>query len=203
MSAELFVTSDLHLGHAMVAELRGFDSVETHDAQIISNLGRACPPGSRVVICGDISAGSPGGERHALHLLAVARDELRLTFDLVAGNHDGAHPLHRDSFKVQARWLETFATVQPFLRRKIAGHKVWLSHFPYFGGGDRGDVERYPETRLNDNGSDFLLHGHVHTDERWTARRSLHIGLDAWDLSPVPWHTVAHMICERAKEQEQ
>ena len=34
----IFFTSDLHLGHKFVAQLRGFDDVADHDAMIMRNI---------------------------------------------------------------------------------------------------------------------------------------------------------------------
>ncbi|MDG8309764.1 hypothetical protein OK885_10715, partial [Streptococcus pneumoniae] len=51
---------------------------------------------------------------------------------LVAGNHDPVHPMHRRTFtRSMDRFLEVFETVSPFVRRRVAGHEVFLSHFPY------------------------------------------------------------------------
>lgn len=66
-------TSDLHLGHPFVAELRGYDrgdaDVERHDAAILGNLTAALSPGDTLWVLGDISSGWGPQEERALSLL--------------------------------------------------------------------------------------------------------------------------------------
>jgi calcineurin-like phosphoesterase family protein len=82
--------------------------------------------------------------------------------------------------------------VQPFARRKVNGVNVLLSHFPYAA--DRGPA-RYMQYRLRDEG-EWLLHGHTHGKERFHDQREIHIGVDAWDLRPVPVEDIAKIISE-------
>ena len=67
-------TSDLHLGHPFVAELRGYGSgendVDRHDATILNNLTDALNPGDTLWVLGDISSGWGPQEERALDLLA-------------------------------------------------------------------------------------------------------------------------------------
>lgn len=171
----VFFTSDLHLGHAKVAAIRGFDSVPDHDEWIVS-MFRNLKMGDQLWVLGDVTSGSAVGE-------AIALDTLRychppdVPIHLIAGNHDSVHPMHRDSHHRQAKFLETFSSVQPFARRKVAGRTVLLSHFPYTR--DR-DAVRFAQYRLRDEG-EWLLHGHTHGPEWVTgASHEIHVGLDAW-----------------------
>lgn len=50
-------TSDLHLGHEKVAELRGFPSVRKHDSVIVDNLLRSLNSGDKLFVLGDVSLG--------------------------------------------------------------------------------------------------------------------------------------------------
>ncbi|WP_032380984.1 metallophosphoesterase [Rhodococcoides fascians] len=191
----VYFTSDLHLGHAKVAELRGFDSVADHDRAILSNIVNTLVKNDQLWILGDISSGTNASETRALDKL----NDLTPFFDLhlIAGNHDTCHPYNVGSHIRSEKFLEVFRSINTLGRRRVPGvGKAWLSHFPYRGDGDRGPEERYSEVRIADNG-DFLLHGHLHTTDIWTGPRSLHIGLDAWDLKPVHLDVVNAMIQEK------
>ncbi|MBQ7806354.1 metallophosphoesterase [Rhodococcus sp. (in: high G+C Gram-positive bacteria)] len=194
--SNIWLTADLHLAHPKVAKLRGFDSVDEHDRTILSNIANTLNRNDHLWICGDLSSGGSGSERSALDQLQQFTPFF--TMHLVAGNHDSVHPIHRKAYTRQGIFGEVFASIQPFAYRRAAGHRLWLSHFPYFGDGDRGQIERFPEVRLHDNGIDFLAHGHLHCTEQWTGPRSIHVGLDAWNLTPVNIETVVDMIVERA-----
>lgn len=179
----LFFTSDLHLGHRFVADLRGFTDPAEHDAAIIDHWQRTVHKDDHVWVLGDVAVSSPNA---ALTVLA----ELPGTKHLVAGNHDACHPMHREAHKWQPRYLQAFASVQAFARRRIAGQEVLLSHFPYSV--DRTAEARYPQYRLPDRGR-WLLHGHTHGTERLHGRE-IHIGLDAWDMQLVRLDAIETLI---------
>lgn len=178
----VWFTSDLHLGHRLVAGLRGFDSVDDHDTAIIQNWEKVVRKDDQVWVLGDLTLNSPGPA------LEIVRD-LPGTKHLVAGNHDPCHPMHRHSHRWQPKYLEVFASVQAFARRRINGQDVLLSHFPHSK--DRHEA-RYLQYRLRDEGA-WLLHGHTHGTERREGRE-IHVGLDAWDLAPVPIHVVEGLM---------
>ena len=175
----VWFTSDLHFGHRLVAEKRGFPSIEEHDAAI----AKAWPARAddQVWILGDLAVSSPRG---ALGILACLPGRKHL----ISGNHDGCHPMHRDAHKRVAQYLEVFESVQPFARRRVSGQEVLLSHFPYEA--DRGPA-RYTQYRLRDEGR-WLLHGHTHGTERLHGHE-LHVGWDAWSTL-VPLSTVEQLI---------
>ncbi|MDJ0404003.1 metallophosphoesterase family protein [Rhodococcus erythropolis] len=188
-------TSDLHLGHEKVADHRGFASTDEHDTVILGNLHAALDRGDHLWILGDISSGTNRSERNALDKL----NELTRTntLHLIAGNHDSCHPMRTDAFARRSMYEQVFVSVQPYARRRLPDGvgKVWLSHLPFHGAGDREPgVERYPEVRLHDDGNDWIMHGHLHTPGKVSGPRSLHIGLDAWDLKPVWWEAAATLI---------
>jgi calcineurin-like phosphoesterase family protein len=49
--------------------------------------------------------------------------------------------------------------------------------------------------RLRDEGK-YLIHGHLHSAEKFNGRE-IHVGVDAWDFTPVPLETIADYIKER------
>lgn len=174
-------TADLHLGHELVAKLRGFVTTDGHDDAVLDTLRRTVnPKGDQLWILGDLSGGSRAGTERALELLA----EIPGTKHLVPGNHCPVHPMHRDSWKWQRRYLEVFESVQPFARHRFVvddqRREVLLSHFPYQDGGDHTEYERYGQYRLPHMGR-WLLHGHTHSPlAHLRNSRQIHVGWDAW-----------------------
>lgn len=182
--SNIWFTSDLHLGHHVVAQHRGFETTHGHDVAIQTNWLRVVKPDDQVWILGDLAVSQPGYALDCLKSWPGVKH-------LIAGNHDAVHPMHRQAARHQRAYLEIFDSVQAFARRRINGHDVLLSHFPYTA--DRGEI-RYPQYRLPDLG-DWLLHGHTHGTERRHGRE-IHIGLDAWNLAPVDINTVTALIDE-------
>lgn len=192
-----FFTSDLHLGHRKVAELRGFGehclSVADHDAAIREGWRSAVRDEDVVYVLGDLSAGGRAVTENTLAELYELPGRKRL----IAGNHDPVHPMNREAWKWAARFADVFEHVSPFARIKVLGREVMLSHFPYER--DR-EKPRYMQYRLRDEGLP-LLHGHTHGTERLTvtgSRVEVHVGVDAWALAPVSDEQVAALLDEGA-----
>lgn len=180
----IWVTADLHVGHAKVAGIRGFSDTASHDAELVRRWNRAVNPLDKVIILGDVTMGSLGNARPVLRQLLGSK------LDLVSGNHDDVWPGHRNAHMHQHEWLEIFASVQPFMRRRLEKQDVLFSHFPYDG--DHTKPDRYVQFRLRDEGK-WLVHGHVH--DAWKQRgRQINAGLDAWDMTPVRLDEIIKMI---------
>lgn len=171
----VFFTSDIHLGHKKVSELRGFKTTEEHDAHITYVWNSRITKHDTVYVLGDIAVGA---HNYALDLIK----SLNGTKHLVAGNHDIIHPMHKrgHSRAEQTRWLDTFETISPFLRKTVNHRQYLLSHFPYeeWGDGETREGSRYNQYRLPNFGVP-LLHGHTHGPER-AHGNMLHVGWDAW-----------------------
>lgn len=101
-------TSDLHLGHALAARLRGFATTEEHDASVIDTLSQQCTKRTVLWVLGDVAM-----RVESLDLLSRVPGRKRL----VRGNHDNFQ------FGV---YLKYFEDVHGFLRYK----QMWLSHCP-------------------------------------------------------------------------
>lgn len=209
--SEVFFTSDLHIGHKKVAGIRWAQRfpiltatypippnvVEWHDLALAKEWDATVGEDDVVWVLGDISSGTKQAQLDALWWLRKRPG----TKHLIAGNHDGVHPLHRDSHKWLPIYLDhivgAFASVQMAAKRRIPlpeGHvSALLSHFPYEA--DRGDVTRYPEWRLRDRGY-YLMHGHTHSQERCCGKE-IHVGVDAWDFRPVSLGEIASYVCEQ------
>lgn len=203
MTATTWMTSDLHLGHKLVAGLRGFTypsepdlpaDTDAHDARLASNWDSLIRAEDTVWLLGDITLSN--SYRSALDWL-LARPG---TKHLVLGNHDAIHPAHRGAQKQWGHqspsWTNVFASIQTMARIHLPdSREVLLSHFPYPGTSEGIDntgkpyEDRYLQYRLIDLGVP-LVHGHTHRPERLTTSqhhgtKQLHIGPDAWSMCPV------------------
>jgi calcineurin-like phosphoesterase family protein len=165
----VFYTSDLHIGHPMVAAYRGYPDSAAHDGALRATWLRQVRDGDQVWILGDLSPDAEPG----LAWLAELPGEKHL----VAGNHDRVHPGRKNGYRHLRRYLEVFDSVQPFARHKIGGVNLLLSHFPYTD--PRTPQPRNMQWRLPDRG-EFLAHGHTHATRRLTSPREVHVGIDAW-----------------------
>lgn len=194
----VWFASDLHIGHESIAQYRRMvakvgwrawrssTAVEWHDDHLALNWDSCVAPEDTVWVLGDLSAGGSAAERGALEWIAARHG----TKHLIAGNHDSCHPSRRDAHTRQAAFLGAFASVQPYARRRIAGHTVLLSHFPYTG--DHTAEDRYPQYRLPDHG-EILLHGHTHSHHQQHGRQ-IHVGADAWQLAPASLNQITALI---------
>lgn len=188
----LWFTSDLHLGHTLVAEQRGFRTVREHDDAVLEAL-RAVPAADELWVLGDLTRGDEESERAALGRLKKLG---KPTMHLVAGNHDSCSPVHRDAWRRLPLFQAVFASVQAYARVTIADRQVLLSHFPYsdypYDHVRPGKPAKYLQFHFEDRG-DWLLHGHTHTDIT-SLGNSVHVGLDAWGCRPVAAEQVAALM---------
>lgn len=144
-----------------------------------------------VYVLGDISI---SGAQHALDWIEARPG----TKHLISGNHDPVHPMfHNKSRKLLPKWGMYFETIQPFMRIKLLGQTVLLSHFPYASWGDGVDRpgSRHDEYRIDEKFKHLLMHGHTHGQEKAHGDQ-LHVGVDAW-RSMVTQETVLQWIVER------
>ena len=181
--ARVWLWSDVHLGHRLVAGLRGYADPAEHDTAIADAWTATVRKDDTVWLLGDLAVNRPD---KALELIG----SLPGTKHLIFGNHDTGHPMHRDAHRHQSRYLQVFASVQPFARRALAGHQVLLSHFPFVG--DSHGEDRYAQWRLPDLGS-WLVHGHVH--DAWKVNgRQINVGFDHWTDGPAEQEQILEII---------
>lgn len=170
------MTSDPHVGHVKVIETRRRmttrvsqelvgDSSLTHDGVIREIWRRTLTKNDQLWILGDISAGGRQAQLDALQFISELKTETGAQFHLVAGNHDGIHPLNRDAHKWFRAYADVFDSVSSAASKKIAGKRVCLSHFPFSG--DHTSEDRHTQWRLRDEDR-WLLHGHTHQDLPFT-----------------------------------
>ncbi|QRY61879.1 metallophosphoesterase family protein [Gordonia sp. PDNC005] len=172
-----FYTSDLHLGHQLVADLRGFTTTVDHDSWIVDMWAASVTDTDCVWILGDLTGGGPGKQLRALEIL----DSLPRRKFHILGNHDLAHPMHKRARTWTAKYNETFDYVGIAAQVQINNTAVMLSHSPYAPAEAASPRHtRHLQWRLPDVGAP-LLHGHTHreTATHPDAPRQYDVGLDA------------------------
>lgn len=180
MDPEPIFTSDHHFGHSNVIEFckRPFGDLHAMHETLIDNWNSVVKNDDKTVwVLGDIFFGTKP------EAAAIMR-RLRGRKYLIKGNHDawsdGAY------IKLGFEMVLREAVI------KTGGHKLRLSHYPYWPPNEaryeRIDL-RYPERRPHDDGGNLLC-GHVH--DRWKSKiepgglgHMINVGVDAWDLKPV------------------
>ena len=101
--------SDLHLGHKLAAEMRGYPSVEEHDNHIMDTLQSHCKNKRDILwILGDAAM-----NKSALFRL----NELNCKKILIRGNHDQER---------LSDYVQVFDNIHGFYKYK----GLWLSHCP-------------------------------------------------------------------------
>lgn len=199
----VFHTSDLHLSHRLVAEIRwrrvfldepptSHELITWHDNLLAKNWDEMVKPGDMVLVHGDLSLASTGSGVAAVLDWFAARPGRKQLFP---GNHDPVHSMHRDFAKWSQLYHGVFESVALAGRRRLTmpdgtRRNVLCSHFPYTG--DRGDDgDRCEQWRLRDCG-DWLLHGHLHGNAPFDGSRpkQIDVGMDAWNLTPVSEQTL-------------
>ena len=165
-----FFTSDLHLGHKLMARLRGFgEDTHAHDEHIIAVWNTHVQPDDIVWVLGDIS------------LMKVMRFlptwvQLQGRKHVVLGNHDTAHPMLRgwltqhQAFAPHCEFIGTAATL------RHDGRQFLMSHFPFTE--DHTEDARFTSWRPAPTPGWTLLHGHTHSDKP-VSRDGIHVGWDA------------------------
>ena len=149
--------SDLHIGHKCehweipLWKNRGFDSVQEHDANLISRWNSNIKSTSTVFHLGDIMFGPNGAER--LHSLLC-----QLNFDtlyLLGGNHHAGFKqlLYNSYSKSGVRTVEienkTIYVCPNYIEAVVCGQPIVVSHYPLasWNGQAKGS---------------WMIHGHCH-----------------------------------------
>jgi calcineurin-like phosphoesterase family protein len=203
----VFFTSDTHFNHNLVAALRGFGTItiddkgnrvaiadrEAYNKEIVARWNSVVTPNDIVWHLGDVGFGS---WEQIYHWVSQLNGEIHL----ITGNHDKPWPGNLNGCDHMENWMTGFKSIQQFAYRKIQLKKneksltVFLSHFPYDG--DHTVDERATQYRLRNEGQ-WLLHGHTHSSGVFSTGKQIHVGLDAWNLKPVPLDTIAEILRNR------
>lgn len=191
-----FWTSDLHIGHLNIIPFCGrpfekdvvehfalgdatvqIPDVDAMNQAILDNYNSVVSPIDEVWFVGDVVMGT-----FSVNIEFMRRFHGRKF--LVPGNHDRCHKMSPKWAKWQPSYEAVGFTVLPSqMMVDLAGEAVKVCHFPYTG--DSQGEDRYSGLRPDDEGH-WLIHGHTHSDQRVDREhRMLHVGVDAWDLTPV------------------
>lgn len=189
----IWFTSDLHMWHNNILKYnpnRPYHSIEEMNEGLILNWNSVVKPNDTIYVLGDFSFAGRSVELYS--------SRLNGTKLLVPGNHDPIHPYNKHQKKASKRgepdyWLKFYQQhgwqVLPLTTTlDIPGvATVNLSHMAY----DTVDP-RYTEYIPKDDGR-YLLHGHTHSLEKIKGRQ-IHVGVDAWNCTPVHIDQVKELI---------
>ncbi|HMS11718.1 MAG: metallophosphoesterase family protein [Microthrixaceae bacterium] len=186
-------TSDLHLGHANIIRYcdRPFHSVGEMNAALISRWNEVVAPDDEVWVLGDFAMGRLEETLPLTGALAGRKT-------LLTGNHDpcwaGKKGRTPDSV---AQWRGEYyragfeTILDGCVELNLGAKRVLACHFPYRG--DSGDHDRYLDHRPSDDGSTWLLHGHIH-ENGCIEDRMINVGVDVWDFRPVSESDLVDLI---------
>lgn len=180
----LWLTSDLHLGHANIQTYadRPFSSLKEMNETLINNWNTCIALDDTVYLLGDLCF--PKYIRPEAVL-----ESLHGNITLIAGNHDKQRV--RDLFR--GRCFEHLDF--PIVTDKRV-YKCVLNHRPVW---PKGTPDPYHDhdASINPDDYDFIIHGHVH--KKWIKRgKNIHIGVDAHDYFPVPLNKIVALISENS-----
>ena len=186
----IWFSSDPHLGHEMVAHLRGFESAVEHDAALRLNMKKQVRDGDTIYWLGDMAF---NGWKERIQWFRGAFPYVEQ--HVILGNHDRAHPINSRAHAYVGDFLDVFNSASLFARVGYKGKGALLSHFPY--NSDHTEADRYTQYRLRDEGKP-LFHGHTHLPNRISLSEKgtpmIHVGLDAWDMKLVSAHDAFSLL---------
>lgn len=199
MSDHFWTVSDLHLGHRLVAETRGFSDTDTHDRTVLDGL-RTVPNASVLLCLGDISVRR---DAYALDCLAELKAEKDLTLWLVPGNHDRIHPMF--GLESVAEWTpayrEVFDVIALDLQVRIGRWQVLMTHIPRATGKDAVPApHQTPQLArwAGREGFDRTVHGHTHSSVP-VRRKHVNLSLEATGLAPVSPERLEELVTQAVR----
>lgn len=180
--SKIFVTSDLHIGHARILEYcpgRG-NTVEEMNETIVRNWNSVVSWDDEVIICGDVIMGIV---EKSIPIIRRLNGTKRLCF----GNHDRKLksliklPENQDLFVSAEYQYETTVKVDD------KKHNIVFTHYPlmHWSGQDRGAIS---------------LSGHTHStgEARFPSKyRQMDIGADGNGLTPYLLEDVVRVLLNR------
>lgn len=136
--SKLFVIADTHFGHKLVSGLRGFETIEDHDRELINRWNSVVNKNDTVYLLGDALF-----SQHALPIIGKLNGSKKLAM----GNHD----------KLPAkRYLEYFSKIGSY----FTFQKFLMSHMPVH------EYQLGPDKRYLANIHGHM-HTHKLSDERY------------------------------------
>ena len=189
--SNIWFTSDLHFGHNNIIKYcpwnRPWASAEEMDEALINMWNGAVGPEDTVFFMGDFSLNF----NKVLEVLPLLNGG---TVNMVQGNHDKWHPMHKGHPQTRKK-LESLKTksriilCDPVETLEVGKVKFLLCHFPWAGEPDPHSDEhnkyedRFKEWRPSRTKYPYhwLLHGHTHAhpDHR-LGDKSLSVAYGSW-----------------------
>lgn len=183
----IYFTSDLHIGHEYVSQLRRFSDVTHHDKKILNNINSVVGKTDELYVLGDVSSGSPDCTEYACEVLSHLNIPAKRCH-LVLGNHE--------KFKIPMRLGSSiFGTSSIHEYVEYKKYRFILSHVPLstsnvVSKNKASNSERYSDSKYSVKRlpvATVHLHGHTHSNDVFDCDNGLdvNVGLDAWNLHPV------------------
>lgn len=166
----IFFTSDSHYFHKNIIRYanRPFDSVEEMNRIMIDRWNSVVRTDDVVWHLGDFALG--GQEKN----LRTIVPQLNGTIHLILGNHDDVDAVEKAG---------VFASVQNAAHIYADNESVYLHHYA---------CRVWPKSHRGG----FMLYGHSH-GELAPVARSLDVGVDAWDFTPVTMRQIKQRLDEQ------
>lgn len=163
-----FIYSDPHFGHGNVIKFcnRPFENSYFMNKALIAAYNNRVSPTDHVLWLGDCFFCR---KEKALEILS----QLNGSKTLIMGNHD---KWTVTCYK-ELGFEEVYKTYQTVV---FEGKPTVFSHFPFEGySEDKRFAERRPPK------DQLIIHGHSHDTTRLTEKKTIHVGVDAWDYAPA------------------
>lgn len=195
---QTWFTSDTHFGHVNIlkfnAEQRPFRDTNEMDEEIIRRWNAVVGINDTVYHLGDIALGPidkslPKIKRLNGYKIAVLGNHDRPFMRAGKADEQDWWNRYREVFEEVVDWNGMLVDIGPSLTT------VKVSHFPYTG--DHTPEDRHADVRPHDIGTP-LVHGHTHSTDRLTFSKrgtpQIHVGMDAWNLTPVSQNQVLELL---------
>lgn len=180
-------TSDQHFGHEPIIRFcnRPFYSVEHMSEELIKRYNSVIGKDDTVVWVGDAFF-------LKRELINAVMKEMNGRKILVRGNHDkGIGTLYHDfGFDM---------VIDNHMMIEIENTNVKICHYPY-AGAKTEFYDKYADIRPIPVNNEVLIHGHTHQTEKRKGNM-IHVGVDAWNYTPVLFEEVVSMINEIKNER--
>jgi len=171
-------TGDMHFNHTNIIKYcnRPFRDYGEMNEEIIVNWNKRIQHDDHVYILGDFGMGSV----ESLCTIAMRLNGKKF---LIAGNHD--HHLTNVSFFTCFTWVkETYLLTIQDQSQPEGKALIWLSHYAH---------RVWPHKH---HGA-YHLYGHSHGTLPMGDDRSLDVGMDVWNFSPIDWSVIKHIMKSR------
>lgn len=168
MTGEVFITSDLHIGHNVkfIYGPRGFSSIEEMNEAIIERWNKIIQPRDTVILLGDVMLGD--NEKSIEYV-----KQLNGSINFYAGDHDSEKRI--EMLNALDNW--TYQGVAG--GAKIYGYNFYFSHFPTITSSLNNDAS-LEKILIN-------VHGHTHSKQKffYDVPYMYNAALDAHNCTPV------------------